>query len=115
MIKITIELWPFGAESKKKVIGEGKIANDGTGDHWIGNYVYVWRYRNRETGEMQLRHAGRVGNFPRSNDVLDLIYDTLDNMIEEEMDMLEEHLEEASDEEATEEVRSTHKKAKKST
>lgn len=43
MIKITVELWPYGIEAKKEVIGEMKIANDGTGTRSIGNYTFkVW-------------------------------------------------------------------------
>ena len=38
MIKVTVELWPFGKEEGKKVLGEAVIFNDGTGDMNLGNY-----------------------------------------------------------------------------
>ena len=38
MIKIIIELWPFGNEKRKEKLCEGKIANDGTGTMSVGNY-----------------------------------------------------------------------------
>ena len=38
MIRVTVELVPFGNEERKKVIGIMNIANDGTGDREIGNY-----------------------------------------------------------------------------
>ncbi|MGL4336106.1 MAG: hypothetical protein ACRCST_04365 [Turicibacter sp.] len=40
MIYIRVELWPFGDQSKAEVIGEAKIANNGTGSRNIGNYNY---------------------------------------------------------------------------
>lgn len=43
MIKITVELWPYGIEANKEVIGEMTIANDGTGTRYKGNYTFkVW-------------------------------------------------------------------------
>lgn len=38
MIKVIVELHPFGDESKKKVIEEFTIANDGSGSVDVGNY-----------------------------------------------------------------------------
>lgn len=40
MLQVTIELWPFGQEEYKRVIGGLQIANDGTGTKEKGNYVY---------------------------------------------------------------------------
>lgn len=40
MIRITIELVPYGDESQAKVIAMGVIANDGTGTLRRGNYRY---------------------------------------------------------------------------
>lgn len=59
MIKVIVELWPRGDESKKKTLGTLSIANDGTGDSNIGNYqgVLVSEYTNGR--------KGRVFNFKR--------------------------------------------------
>ena len=38
MIRVTVELVPFGIEESKKTIGIMNIANDGTGDRLTGNY-----------------------------------------------------------------------------
>lgn len=38
MIRVTVELVPFGDERFKKTIGILSISNDGTGDGQIGNY-----------------------------------------------------------------------------
>jgi hypothetical protein len=39
MIRVTVELIPFGDEEGKKIIGTMNIVNDGTGDQEIGNYM----------------------------------------------------------------------------
>jgi hypothetical protein len=38
MLRVTIELVPFGNEDEKRKIGEMVIANDMTGDPYNGNY-----------------------------------------------------------------------------
>lgn len=40
MIRITVELVPYGIEKNKKTIAKGIITNDGTGNHVLGNYIY---------------------------------------------------------------------------
>lgn len=66
MIKISIELWPGGDSSKKKEICKGMIANDGTGNHEIGNYVYSIHTTQRNI-------KGRIIKHKRNQDVLELI------------------------------------------
>lgn len=39
MLKIIVELHPFGDESRKQEIESFTIANDGSGDAEVGNYV----------------------------------------------------------------------------
>ena len=41
MIKVTIELLPFGMEEVKRTIAEGTIYNTGEGTKEVGNYNYV--------------------------------------------------------------------------
>lgn len=38
MLRVTIELFPFGDETKKSIIRTIDIANNGTGDSVYGNY-----------------------------------------------------------------------------
>lgn len=38
MLRVTIELVPFGVETQAKVLGRIGIVNDGSGDLAIGNY-----------------------------------------------------------------------------
>ena len=40
MLRITIELVPYGQEEFKREIGKIIIYNTGTGDHAYGNYKY---------------------------------------------------------------------------
>ena len=39
MLRVTVELVPFGDEERKRKIAEAIIYNDGTGDFQAGNYV----------------------------------------------------------------------------
>lgn len=52
MLVVKIELWPHGSEAMKTVIGEARIANDGTGTAVLGNY------------DVQLAHSGRYASRP---------------------------------------------------
>lgn len=62
MIKITVELCPFGDESKSKVIGLAKIWNTGTGNKTIGEYGYkIFKYGNPRN----IWKEGIVTGFPR--------------------------------------------------
>ena len=56
MIKITIELWPYGDSTKSKTIAEGIIYNDGTGTHEIGNYKS--EFYNGARGELTTSKIG---------------------------------------------------------
>jgi hypothetical protein len=62
MLRVTVELVPYGIEEEAKVIGTMLIANDGTGDYRTGNYGYVYTYADREH---QIAR-GNIKNFPRS-------------------------------------------------
>ena len=42
MLRIRVELVPFGNESESKQIASMIIANDGSGDSEWGNYVYAY-------------------------------------------------------------------------
>lgn len=47
MLRIKIELVPYGNEEWAREIGNIEIINDGTGDHQNGNYIYeLWDNEN---------------------------------------------------------------------
>lgn len=67
MLKITVELWPFGSKENKKEIASFDIGNNGTGTREEGNYDV--RYEDGKWVE------DVVQNYPRkSTDVLRLVY-----------------------------------------
>ena len=48
MLKITIELVPFGNDDEAQPIATMLIANEGTSsDYRVGNYAYVYNYTDR--------------------------------------------------------------------
>lgn len=47
MLRITIELVPFGNDDEASTIATMLIANEGTGDYKNGNYAYVYSYADR--------------------------------------------------------------------
>ena len=69
MIKVTIELHPFGSEADKKTLDEIYIWNDGTGTPFRGNYKFWWgkpglfdRYADAVT-----KVKGELKDFPRKS------------------------------------------------
>lgn len=73
MIRVTVEIVPFGMEAEKRVIGMAEIVNDGTGGREVGNYQAVVKNAMSEN-----IHLVYVEGFPRlESDVWDLIYRVL--------------------------------------
>jgi hypothetical protein len=60
MIRVTVELVPFGIESRKRPPGTIVIANDATGSMTTGNYKF--RMTTRDGSKYK---EGRVEGFPR--------------------------------------------------
>ncbi len=74
MLKVTIELWPLGDESRKETLHTIVIANDGTGTPTQGNYYSVISRRKRLTPWKLAAVAG----FPRKRlNAVDLLYRVL--------------------------------------
>ena len=68
MIAIEIDLVPFGVLEPKR-LKSIKIWNDGTGDHYTGNYKYEIK-----AGNGNVYRRGTIQGFKRrSNDVLKLL------------------------------------------
>jgi hypothetical protein len=76
VIKICVELWPFGYEGNKKVIGEGVIYNNGTGTPELGSYNASFATFGRDSNSYQ----AHMTNFPRQMDVWNLILLALQKM-----------------------------------
>ena len=51
MLRVTVELIPYGDESRKRSLAVMEIANDGTGDYEVGNY----------TGTLHAEYTGAEG------------------------------------------------------
>ena len=60
MIKVIVELWPGGDESRKKTLATGTIANLGTGSLSSGNYFVDLQ----DKAGRPWRHGTVIG-FPR--------------------------------------------------
>ena len=61
MIRVTVELVPYGDESRAKTLHTAVIANDGTGTKNQGNYHFSLSRK----GSMRPWKSGRIRGFPR--------------------------------------------------
>ena len=66
MLRVTVEIVPFGIENRAREIGKMLIANDGTGDYHTGNYVFTYNEDSRV-------YNGAVYDFPRSMGAWELL------------------------------------------
>lgn len=60
MIVVKIWMWPKGDDSRRYLLGEAVIVNDGTGDRNVGNYDVQLLKRN-----LARYRSARVEGFPR--------------------------------------------------
>ena len=77
MLRVTVELVPFGNESKKRVLSRMVIANDGSG---TGGYD-AWVTADQWTGQPEA--YGRVDGHDRSLSVWNLISKLIKSILEE--------------------------------
>lgn len=66
VIRITVELHPFGDASRKKVIGRMDIWNDASGDAYTGNYRFSYFNGDEPTKRTKWR-TGFVRGFARKS------------------------------------------------
>jgi hypothetical protein len=79
MIKVTIELLPFGKSKGKTIIATGTIINNLTGNSRYGNYDY-----ELYDGKV-LYEKGKVSNFKRKNNMkMNCIWELLRKVLKEE-------------------------------
>lgn len=77
MLRITIELVPWGIESRAKIIATGTIANTGTGTPTSGDY----RVELRDAAGRKWKTGGITG-FPRKRLLAwDLLYRALEKVV----------------------------------
>lgn len=96
MLRVTIELVPFGDESRAREIGMLLLANDGEGTHESGDYAYVYGYTDRDVPLAR----GTVKKFPRSQGAWALVKKILNSKSEQDTiltDKLMERLESYKD------------------
>lgn len=75
MLRVTIELVPYGNEEEASKIATMLIANDTTGTHKHGNYAYVYDYSDRPDDP----EVGLVHRFPRNDGAWMLVKKILNN------------------------------------
>jgi hypothetical protein len=82
MIRVTVELVPFGREADKRVLKQMEIANDGTGTNEYGNYK-VYEPSGCADDRKRLSKAGsipRVLDHDRSRSMWELVWRALDRI-----------------------------------
>ena len=60
MIYVRVELWPGGSRDGAQCLGEGLIANDGTGTATRGNYLGMFSKRGGFSGDLATGDVSRV-------------------------------------------------------
>ena len=74
MLRITIELVPYGIEDEAQPIARMLVANDGTGNVKFGNYGYAYEYLDREGIDF-----GILTRFPRNGGAWELVRKVLND------------------------------------
>jgi len=65
MLKVTIDLLPFGSKLGREEVGLIEIVNDGSGNEHVGNYnVKLFKRLNGKKGR-EVWRQGRVEGFER--------------------------------------------------
>lgn len=75
MLRVTIELVPYGNEDEASKIATMLIANDGTGTYKTGNYAYAYEYSDRPDDP----EIGLINRFPRNEGAWALVKKILNN------------------------------------
>jgi hypothetical protein len=63
VIRVTVEIVPFGEESQAYKVGTMLIANDGFGNSDYGNYGFAYQYDDRRDVPVAF---GTIERFPRN-------------------------------------------------
>ena len=76
VIRVRVDLVPFGNEDEAKEIGQLVLANDGDGNVFTGNYAFVCADDHGNERE------GSVKDFPRKEGIWKLIAECLNSSLE---------------------------------
>jgi len=80
MLRVTIDLIPFGLDKLKKTIGIMEIANTGSGTKTSGNYRFIVYKKNSKTAWK----TGELLGFKRKRFLAwDLLFKCLENVLSE--------------------------------
>jgi len=94
MLRVTIELVPYGIEEDAQRIGTMLIANDGTGSYKFGNYAYAYDYTDRpddpESGTVT-RYSRADGAWKLVKKILNDKYSSNNELADQLVVMLEEY------------------------
>jgi hypothetical protein len=85
MLRVTIELVPFGIEEEAREIGKMVIANDGSRGYGVGDYAYAFTYTDRPANVS----TGTIKNFTRSLGAWSLVKRILNKRTEEKTPLTE--------------------------
>jgi len=77
MVVVRIELWPFGREFGKRLLGIATISNDGTGNEKYGNYNVRLSHSGKYSGRKGTWKKGSVEKHRRSLSPYHLLYKAL--------------------------------------
>jgi hypothetical protein len=83
MLRVTVEIVPYGCESLKKKLHKIEIINDGEGSHELGNYVFY--FENEETGK---RKKYTVKKHKRNDGCLELVRKGLEKYVQKDKSKL---------------------------
>jgi hypothetical protein len=88
MLKIKLELHPFGDSSRKRTLGELDIWNKGTGDQMFGDYGY--RINESESQFAQaVEGEGEIDDWKRDNPGFLLVWRALEDYFSKEKKVLD--------------------------
>ena len=94
MLRVTVELVPYGVEEDARVIGTMLIANDGSGNYQYADYAFAYQNDNNPSviakGTVK-HHARSLGFWPLIKRVLSATSDNSNNVT----DILVERLKES--------------------
>ena len=76
MIRVRVDLVPFGNEDEAKEIGQLVLANDGFGNAFTGNYVFVC------ADDSGREYEGSVKDYPRKRGIWELLAECLSNSVD---------------------------------
>lgn len=77
MIKVTVEIVPFGKTEFTKELAELQIVNDGSGNQQLGNYKCMLIKSNGELHHFEFK------NWNRDREVMEFVCSVLDRAREE--------------------------------